>query len=368
MAEPLKDRFDDALVGRLAARLAPVVPDLDVDSFVTAATADFPDLELSQRAQAVASALADVLPADPATAIDLIRRSTPEPADTADWPAWDAFMMWPLTIYVAEHGQGCFEESMAAQHALTQVFTCEFSIRAFLIEQPLPTLARLSDWVRDPSEHVRRLVSEGTRPRLPWASRLPEFVADPAPILPLLEALRDDPSEYVRRSVANNLNDIAKDHPDVTLAVAERWLAEDPGRRSLVRHGLRTLVKAGDSRALAVLGYGPSPVMVSDLGATPAAASIGDSLRIETTLHNPTGQMAPVLVDLVVAFPRPGKAPRRKVFVAGEHEIGAHATRTIRRSVSLAQLSTRRVYPGTHTVEVVVNGVPSGSLSVDVAP
>ena len=211
----------------------------------------------------MAAALPAQLPPDPATAIDLIRTSLPDSVAAQRWQSFDSFMLWPLTMYVAEHGQSCFEESMAAQHALTQLFTAEFSIRSFLQQQPQRTLAQLADWTTDPSEHVRRLVSEGTRPRLPWAAQLPAFIADPSPILPLLEPLRDDPSEYVRRSVANNLNDIAKDHPDV--AGGDRAMAgRGPVASSLVRRRLRTLVKAGDPAALRILGYdGRSPIGVT---------------------------------------------------------------------------------------------------------
>ena len=368
MAAPFKDRFDVDLVRRLAALLKAGVPGFDEHDFVAAATSDFADLELSQRARAVAAALPAQLPPDPATAIDLIRTSLPDSVAAQRWQSFDSFMLWPLTMYVAEHGQSCFEESMAAQHALTQLFTAEFSIRSFLQQQPQRTLAQLADWTTDPSEHVRRLVSEGTRPRLPWAAQLPAFIADPSPILPLLEPLRDDPSEYVRRSVANNLNDIAKDHPDVARAVTARWLAEDPSRRPLVRHALRTLVKAGDPAALRILGYdGRSPIGVTRMTIQPTSPRIGDRLTVVLELSNPSPSPAAARVDLVVGFARPSGNPRRKVFVGAELELPPGERRTLRRSVSLAQLSTRAVHPGTHTVAIMINGVEGPPSQVQVA-
>jgi 3-methyladenine DNA glycosylase AlkC len=156
---------------------------------------------------------------------------------------------------------------MRAQYELTKRFTAEFSIRAFLEADPVATLERLEEWATDPNVHVRRLVSEGTRPRLPWAPRLPRFVEDPQPVLRLLEMLKDDPELYVRRSVANNLNDIAKDHPDLVVEVCARWsLQASPERRWLIRHGLRTLVKQGHEGALAVLGYGRGSPAETALG------------------------------------------------------------------------------------------------------
>ena len=151
---------------------------------------------------------------------------------------------------------------MQAQHELTQRFTAEFSIRPFIERHPEATLARLAQWTQDPSPHVRRLVSEGTRPRLPWASRLRDFQRDPAPVLALLERLKDDPELYVRRSVANNLNDIGKDHPDLLADVARRWLQNaSPERRWIVRHALRSAIKRAEPGALSALGYGAAPTL-----------------------------------------------------------------------------------------------------------
>ena len=167
-----------------------------------------------------------------------------------------AFLYMPHLFFVARHGLDHFEDSMRAQHALTQLFTAEYSIRAFLEKHPGATLARLREWTADPSHHVRRLVSEGTRPRLPWAPRLRAFQKDPRPVLELLELLKDDPELYVRRSVANNLNDIGKDHPALLTAVAKRWLrGASPERRWIVSHALRSAVKRADAGALGALGY-----------------------------------------------------------------------------------------------------------------
>ena len=171
-----------------------------------------------------------------------------------------AFLYMPHLFFVARHGLDHFEDSMRAQYALTQRFTAEYSIRAFLEKHPEATLARLREWAADPSQHVRRLVSEGTRPRLPWAPRLRAFQKDPRPVLELLELLKDDPELYVRRSVANNLNDIGKDHPALLTAVAKRWLrGATPERRWIVDHALRSAVKRADAGALGALGYGARP-------------------------------------------------------------------------------------------------------------
>lgn len=367
MAAPLKDSFGPAVAVGLADLLTRVDPGFAEQDFVSDATADFADLELADRSRAVAAALARYLPADPATAIPLLTRSLPTAGQVQRWQGLDSFMLWPYTMYIAEHGLDAFEESMAAQYAITQLFTAEFSIRAFIDQRHDPTMTRLGEWVTDPSEHVRRLVSEGTRPRLPWAQRLQRFINDPTPVLPLLEQLRDDPSDYVRRSVANNLNDIAKDHPELTVAVCRDWLAADSRRRPLVRHALRTLVKAGDPAALEVLGYGgDSPIAVSAVTVTPTRVVIGESVEVAIELTNPAGDPAAVLVDFEVEFARPGP-PGRKVFKGVETVVPPGGSQWVRRRVTLRQLSTRRVYPGRHQVVAISNGRRWPPVVFDVA-
>lgn len=366
MAAPLKDSFGPAVAVGLADLLTRVDPGFAAQDFVSDATADFAELELADRSRAVAAALARSLPADPATAIPLLTRSLPTASQVQRWQGLDSFMLWPYTMYIAEHGLDAFEESMAAQYAITQLFTAEFSIRAFIDHRYDETMARLSQWVADPSEHVRRLVSEGTRPRLPWAARLQRFVVDPGPVIPLLDRLKDDPSEYVRRSVANNLNDIAKDHPELTVAVCREWLAADSRRRPLVRHALRTLVKAGDATALEVLGYGgDSPIVVSAVTVTPTRVAIGESVEVSIELLNPSADGGAVLVDFEVEFARPGP-PGRKVFKGAEAIVPAGGSQWVRRRVSLRQLSTRRVYPGRHQVVAISNGRRWPSVAFDV--
>jgi hypothetical protein len=189
---------------------------------------------------------------------------------------------------------------------------------------------------------------------------------DPAPVLELLEILKDDPVEYVRRSVANNLNDIAKDHPDIVIEVAGRWWADgDRNRRRLVRHGLRTLIKAGNAGALDVLGYGAnSPVKVVSATIEPAQVSIGDKVKIEIEVDNPSKQTAGALVDLRVHFVKANGSTSPKVFKGAELELEPGGQGTVRKSVSVAQHSTRTHYPGEHLVEVMINGAiePVGSF------
>ena len=362
MAEPMKNSFGPQVPRTIGEQLAGVTDDFDVEAFVEECLRGFDDLELMDRARRIADVMGDHLPADPHVAVPLVTASL-GPLDHG-LTGMAPMQFLPLTLYVAKVGLPAFEESMTAQYELTKRFTAEFSIRAFLIGEPERTLARLREWTADPDENVRRLVSEGTRPRLPWAARLPAFVADPTPVLALLELLRDDPSQYVRRSVANNLNDISKDHPELVVALAERWSADgDQNRGRLVRHALRTLVKRGDPQALAVLGHAPADhVEVADVDAEPAEVVIGERVRITVTLRDtripgtPGAAAEQVAVDLVVHFVKANGSTSPKVFKGGIRELGPGEVATVARTISVAQLSTRTHHPGRHVVQVQVNG------------
>ena len=357
VADTLKSRFGPEVVHGLAADLAGVAPTFDVDGFTRMALDGFEDLELTDRSRHIARALAVHLPADPTTAMHTIVAALGAPlGDTLE--GMDAFRYMPYGHWVAEHGLADVETALDLQHALTQRFTAEFSIRAFIQQAHEPTMARLRRWAVDENHHVRRLVSEGTRPRLPWAPVLRDFVADPSPILPLLEALKDDPSDYVRRSVANNLNDIAKDHPDLVVRIAQRWWADaTDDRQRLVRHALRTLVKRGHAGALAVLGYDPAaPVVVDRVVVEPPVGVIGQRVRVAVDLRTDGPAPTPALVDLVVGFVKADGSVRPKVFKGAALHLEPGVVQQVGNTISLRQHTTRTHHPGTHTVAVQVNG------------
>jgi 3-methyladenine DNA glycosylase AlkC len=368
MAAPLKDSFGTNVPGIIAAPFVAVDPGFDRAGFERFCLDGYLDLELTPRARRIADGLAAYLPADRGRALDLLVESLPHGQDPATFEGMDGFRYLPHVFFVAEHGLDHFERAMTAQYELTKLFTAEFSIRAYLVHHCDATLQRLREWTADPNVHVRRLVSEGTRPRLPWAPRLKEFQHDPTPVVELLERLRDDPEEYVRRSVANNLNDIAKDHPDVVVEIPRRWWADgDDNRRRLVRHGLRTLIKAGDPGALDVLGYGASsPVTIDGIEITPSSVPVGSRVTIELWLTNPSADDAGALVDLRVHFVKANGSTSPKVFKGRELQLGPGESGKVRKTVSVAQHSTRTHHPGRHEVEAIVNGAtrPIGSFDL----
>lgn len=249
---PLKD-----LLGRTAVRLigesfAAVMPDFDQPAFVSEACRGLGGLELKPRAAHIAAALARRLDRDQARAASQLVASLGPPLVATSGMGLRPFFYLPHSAWLHGHCRD-WAAGMDACRALTRRFTAEFAIRPFLIREPARTLAQLARWTADPDPHVRRLVSEGARPRLPWAERLPALVADPAPALPLLDALVDDPELYVRRSVANHVGDIAKDHLDIATALCADWLRRaTPTRRWVVRHALRHPARKGLADALSL--------------------------------------------------------------------------------------------------------------------
>lgn len=367
MPDRLKDSYGRDVPQRVADLIAAVDPSFDGDAFVAWVLGDYDDLELLPRARRMADGLARYLPDDPERAIDTLLASLPTIGQARAWRGMQGFVLMPYVVFVGQHGLDCFEAAMRLQHEITQRFTAEFSIREFIAHHYEPTMQRLAQWVHDDSEHVRRLVSEGTRPRLPWAPRLQRFIADPTPILPFLEELKDDPSAYVRRSVANNLNDIGKDHPDVLLTVARRWMkGASPERRALVRHALRSRVKAGDPGALAVLGFaGDAPIRLLACTIEPAAPKIGERVRVTITVISDAATPVRGAVDLAVDFVKAGGRTGHKVFKGAELELAPGEPATLTRSVSVAQHTTRTHYPGEHRVRVLINGVSHDAGAFD---
>lgn len=370
MAEPLKTQFGAAIPRRLADEITRVWPAFKRAAFERDALHGFEALELLDRGRHLGRVLQQHLPQDFSAAVDVLLATLP--IERSPEGGMASFYYLPHTEFVRAFGLAHFEASMRALHALTQCFTGEFAIRPFLEHHQGATLERLHDWTRDPSEHVRRLVSEGTRPRLPWAPRLRSFQRDPSPVLALLERLRDDPALYVRRSVANNLNDIGKDHPALLVAAAERWLRDaSTARQWVVQHALRSAVKRGDPAALRVLGYGAtSTLQVGKSSITPKRPAIGGRVVIECTLHNGSRRVQRVIVDLIVHFVKASGSSSPKVFKLAVVQVPAGGELSVRKTVSLAQLTTRRHYPGRHQIDLQMNGAiqPLGAFTLQAQP
>ncbi|MCY4466126.1 MAG: DNA alkylation repair protein [Chloroflexi bacterium] len=362
----LKDYIDGQLVTQLAERITVAHPQFASDAFVAAASGELQNLELKGRFDWIADQLRATLPADYPTALNILLRILDIENGrfaTLDMPE---FRLMPIPTFVFRHGLEHPDVSLDAIPIITRHATCEGAIRPFIRRYPTATLARLHKWARHDNEHVRRLVSEGTRPRLPWWSPLREFIADPAPVLALLECLKDDPSLYVRRSVANNLNDISKDHPRLALERMAAWSEGASNERQwLINHALRTLVKRGDKSALAILGYAPAEVELSHLTVTPTVLQFGKQLEFSFVLQNCGGETQKLMVDFVMHFVKANGSTAPKVFKLKKLSLPAGEKICVQKKMAIRPISTRKYYAGRQRLEIQVNGACLGGADFE---
>jgi 3-methyladenine DNA glycosylase AlkC len=369
MADALKTFFSPELVRRLAGDVVAVHPSFPAASFVRSACAGLGQLELLDRGRHIARALAGHLPPSYPEAVDvLVRALGPEhPTDELLGVGMAPFYYLPHTLFVAERGLDYFDVSMQAQYELTKRFSAEACIRPYLARDPERVFAVLRTWAGDANAHVRRLVSEGTRLRLPWAPRVAWLDANPERVVDLIAPLKDDPSTMVRRSVANNLNDLGKVHPRLLIRTARGWLADaSPERRALVEHALRSAVKRGHPDALRLLGFGAVPsVRLGTVTFTPARVSIGGKVSVRFRLTSTARRAQDLLVDIAVHFVK-ARGTSAKVFKVARVRLSPGGHVDLGASVSLAVHTTRVPRPGRHGVDIVVNGkaLPAGAFVV----
>lgn len=353
----MKDGLGVHAVKRIAKSVALVVPGFNAKAFQKDAERGLDELELKARVHHLIAVLH--------RHYDLPFKKLSK--HLQDLPAvWDrgsaadnkaGFAAWPLIDYVAVHGLQHPKEALQTLEKLTPMFSAEFAIRPFIQQHTDITYAKLLEWCDHPSEHVRRLASEGSRPRLPWGMRLPQFIKNPEPLVGILEKLKADESLYVRRSVANNLNDISKDNPEWMINLCENWLTDSNEHTDwIIKHALRSLVKAGDVRVFPLLGYAAKPsVVVSDIQLNKKKIALGDSIGFSCTI---TGgkKVQNLVVDYVVYFMKANGKLAPKVFKLKNIMLAANETIAITKNHSFKPITTRRYYAGTHQLAIQVNG------------
>lgn len=368
MAEPLKEMFDKAAVDWLAGRLAAAAPDFPRTRFTRAILADLPDLELLARVERIAQEMRRHLPADFRKAVKVVATALGEPDPPGDGTNFGLFRVLPCHRFVARAGLDHPDHALAYFRDATRHFSAEFDVRPFIARDPARVLRVMLGWAADPDWRVRRLASEGSRPRLPWGLRLQELVKDPAPLQPILEALRDDPIEAVRRSVANAVNDIAKDHPDRAVALLSAWRTE-PARAALIRHALRHLVKQGHAGALELMGVdGGARFAIDALVLDRNRIRIGDAVTLSLTLRNAGRRSARAILDYAVHHLGARGELRPKVFKWRELDLGPGESIALSRRHSMKPVTTRRYYAGLHEIDIRVNGRILASSPFDLAP
>jgi 3-methyladenine DNA glycosylase AlkC len=357
----LKDLLGPPALETIASAGAAASPRFDRPTFLSAASEGLEALSIMERVRRIADALHIAIPGDYVAALGILRAIAPR--------LTSSFQAIAITEYVARYGLDDFDTSMDALADLTRFGSAEFAIRPYLAADTPRALATMTRWTESEDEHVRRLASEGARPRLPWASRVPALKADPTRAAPILEALKADPSLYVRKSVANHLNDIAKDRPDWLLGRLAGWQQDDPQTAWIVRHALRTLIKKGDPGALALIGVGHgAAATVRHFGIAPATVRLGNRIAITAELVSDAAEDQRLVVDYRVHYARAGGKSAPKVFKLKTFELPAGDAARLSISQTIRDFSTRRHHPGRHEVELIVNGQTMATAAFEILP
>jgi 3-methyladenine DNA glycosylase AlkC len=324
-------------------------------------------LSLMQRLRAAAQALNSTLPQE--RGADAVLAALQGDDQLSGW------VSLVCCEYIATHQNLSLKKGLLHLQAMTKFFSAEFAIRHFIIKQPEETLAILMTWLKHENHHVRRLVSEGTRPRLPWGMRLGIFIEQPELVMPLLLALRDDEEEYVRRSVANHLNDIAKDHPLLIIETAQQWLADEAltllnsvqrkQRVKLIRHACRTLFKQGEPAVMALFGYQPANDVSCRLSSNQLCVPFSGNFEFEMLLEKNTNADNLLMVDYVMHFQKANGKQAPKVFKWLDRKFTHKIIDKVARKHSFKKISTRQYYPGIHRLEVMVNGIKKAQIEFE---
>ena len=356
--EPFKNAFSYPKARLIAEAVKRAHPAFSLPQFSKGLEAALEPLELKQRMHLIADRIEAGLPAHPPELFSILVRTLA--TDEADTQGLRGFLVWPLTEIVARRGLEHFAEAMDLFSEMTKCFTAEFAIRPFLREHPERTLEQLHAWCDHPDEHVRRLVSEGSRPLLPWGGNLPELLESPHPTLALLEKLHRDPSDYVRLSVSNHLNDFSKHHPELVIATLTRWQKanpNDPRLAKLARHACRTLLKSGHPGALEFHGYGSAKALeleVFELGKK--SVTLGGHLEYQLVVRNSSRRPVRVMFDYAILHRKANGTLSPKVFKGRIRELAAGERWEINGRHPVKPITTRVYHAGLHGFEPRLNG------------
>lgn len=349
MPEKLKDILIPVeQVMKLAEAIRSVYPEFKADKFTRSVLdSDWAGRELKQKMRHITVCLKTHLPDDYPESIHILQQIAPQ---------FKSFLALSFSDFAECYGMDYWDISMNALARFTSSCSSEFAVRPFLDKDPRRAMEYFYRWAEDENQHIRRLASEGCRPRLPWGMGLSKFKKDPTLIFPILEKLRNDPEEYVRRSVANNLNDISKDHPALVLDLFEKWKGQSTEVDRIIKHACRTLLKDGNKRALILFGFAnPVQLQVSNLLADKQRLRIGEHFSFSFTLANYSGNPQLIRIEYRIHYMKSNGKTAPKIFQISEGKFpsGEHL---VTKKQAFTDFTTRTHFPGEHRIEIVVNG------------
>ncbi|AFI84219.1 DNA alkylation repair protein [Methylophaga nitratireducenticrescens] len=362
----LKDYINANSIEALAGLIKQYKPDFPDDKFRTMAMFQLEPMSLKTRVNHISDVLAVLLVDDFSVNAKWLKQVAEHWPNQEPGKGWHSFMAWPLIDYAGKQGLQQPTAALDVLKHLTPLFTAEFAIRPYIQQHFELTFKELMRWCEDDNEHVRRLASEGMRPRLPWGGHLNAFKHDPQPVFEILSQLRDDKSKYVQKSVANNLNDISKDHPHRVIDLCREWLENStPQRRWIIRHGLRSLIKAGEPAVFPLLGYSEKPAVNVDFNVTDQHVRLGQKLEMQTFIHSKTSQAQQLVVDYRVWHVKSNGKTTAKVYKWKNITLLARESVYLKKLHGFLQLTTRQYYGGQHTIEILINGVVHKQATVN---
>lgn len=357
-----KDYLNRDSISKIAREIATVSKSFDQTAFVDSViTRSFRKLELKERINVVADNLKQFLPGNFAGAVKIFKKVAPK---------LGGFENWALMTYIERYGLDHLQQSVAAMKALTQYCTAEFAIRPFIIRYQDHMLGVLQQWTSDPNEHLRRLAAEGCRPRGVWTLHIESFKKNPRPVLKILTNLKADPSLYVRKAVANNLNDISRDHPDLVIKTALQWQKENNAHTDwIIKHACRTLIKKGNPGVFPIFGFTASPKLdVKTLSLSKRRVKIGDDVTLKAELKSLAKNNQKLAIDYIVTYVKKGSKKSPKVFKWSEKELPPGKSLSLSTKHSFQDRSTRKHHPGKHSIELIINGKNFGSIDFALTP
>lgn len=364
MSTLLKDLYSQSFYNQLSIPLQTTIPGFDKKFFLNKIFIPaFKEYELKERMAHTAHVLHHFLPNDYTKAAPLLVQLIK--AIKKEGPVASSIEYLFLPEYIYLYGLDHYKESVMAMEQVTQFISCEFAVRHFIVRYEEKMIPQMLRWSTHSNRHVRRLATEGSRPRLPWAMALPKLKKDPTPILPILENLKQDSCEVVRRSVANHLNDISKDNPDIVIAMAKKWKNQSPETNAIIKHGLRSLLKAGHPEVLKYYQLNADSLTIDRFIVKNKKVKIGDYLEFEACITNTGKKKVTVRLEYAIHYLRNNGSLSKKVFKISEREMAAGDKWEIIRRQSFKLITTRAFYKGKQKVSMIINGSESNALSFE---
>lgn len=357
MPEPLKNLYSKSLIENLSSEISKYYSVFDKNAFRRSVfDKGWKNKELKQRMRHIAERLHDFLPANYKKSIKILRAVAVK---------FDGFEYMFFQDYVECYGLDDFTTSVSALEHFTKYASSEFAVRAFILQDEKRMMKQMLCWASSDNHHVRRLASEGCRPRLPWAISLPSFKQDPQQVLTILKFLMHDESEYVRRSVANNLNDISKDNPKIVIELARQWLGKSANTDRLIKHACRTLLKQGDRKVLSLFGFTQTNHIKTSQFKVQPGVILGNSLEFSFLLQSTRPTLGKCRIEFAIDFVKANGSLRRKIFKISESDYATN-NKQVLKNFSFKKISTRKYYTGKHQLTIIINGTEQITKSFNV--